>query len=80
MNPLLLAGIVAALQAAGAVVPVLTGSSSAANDIEAALNTLGQILPEVLNAIGVLKSGTATQADADAAVSAMDAAVKAYVG
>ena len=43
--------------------------------IVAAVETLAQIVPQIESAVKLLQSGNATQADVDAAVQAMDAAV-----
>ena len=46
--------------------------------IIAAVESLAQIVPSLLNSVNLLKSGTATQADVDAAVAAMDQAMAAW--
>ena len=45
----------------------------------AAVETLAQIVPTISNAVKVLQSGNATQADVDAATDAMDQAVNAWL-
>lgn len=45
----------------------------------AAVETLAQIVPTISNAVKVLQSGNATQADVDAATDAMDTAVNAWL-
>lgn len=45
----------------------------------AAVETLAQIVPTISNAVKVLQSGNATQADVDAATDAMDQAVNAWI-
>lgn len=46
--------------------------------IVSAVETLAQIVPQIENAVKLLQSGNATQADVDKAVAAMDAAVATW--
>ena len=46
--------------------------------IVAAVETLAQIVPSLVNSVNLLKSGNATQADVDAAVKAMDDAIATW--
>ena len=47
--------------------------------IAAVVETLAQIVPTISNAVKVLQSGNASQADVDAATDAMDQAVGAWL-
>lgn len=60
------------------LIPGLQGSQTI-DDIEAALSTLGSVIPGIQNIVTMLQNpASITQAQVDAAVSAMDAAVAGW--